>query len=1210
MRRPDDQPRPAATPRDPGRLLTPGLAWLLLGLALVLGLLVAVGVAQPASPDPSGPWADLLISLVTWAGAVLGLAGGAASAAHGLLLQGALDRHEAVSLKEAAEPPPRPRERGVGRAVVAALGLLGGLTLAVGVLLERGPSPALLAVAVVLVLYGLGAGVLAWLARLTAVPSLQERARWRRQRDVALTRPLPHLHLGLLILLTLTAVGLQLTLIFWVVEDAAISFAYARHLAAGEGLVTFPGGERVEGYSNPLWTFLIAAFYVVGVHGFISNKVLAAVFAAVTVPLTWAIAREARPHRVDAVPLLAAALLAGSAQFAIWGAGGLENSLLNVLIAAAIWRALVEARRGGVPWSALLWLGVALTRPEGILYAAAGGFWSMVFRAWRQGDAVREAARSGEGLGRAVWSGVWPTLAWLGLFFVPFGAYHAWRYSYFAWELPNTYYAKKANPAKAFEPFTWTRKGWKYLKDWAHYLAHAYLVPVYMAGMTGTRGLRSALGGFMVLAMVLVLVDPDLAWVDDAVPWRVREPDWWVPTRVFVLAVGGLAPAFLAIGRPGWRALSLCLSVAWGALFFAVYAGGDWMSGYRWMATFTVPGAVVLAVGIGEIAQRARVPVLGVGLVLAGVMVGAWLVSAVGVLVPPPHELLGWHVGAREPTPWVILGFAVLVGGGIAMGLLSQRGRPASLRWGPVSWALALSLLGLATVPSITRLDRFLARPTTSPWKVKRRAEYMNAVQERLHLDGRPTTLDVDMGAIMYWSGDRLVDIAGLVDVPMAHHWFDRPFIARYIFEEQRPHFAHVHGGWARTSKLKTHDAWKDDYLEIPPYPVGARHTHPGNHIRKDLVVVPQPPGPETRATRFETGLILEGWDVPAGQAAPGRHVYVELAWSTVGPRQRGEAVRVWVFLADPAGRVVHSWEAPPGFDYYAPSDWRPGEVVAGRYSFPIGADVPLGTYDLGIAVVSDPRGEPVVALGRARAPLDDPGVPNGAILDPGQARLLRGEIRWPGAVTLVSAEQVDAAARREVKRAVERAAEGACDEAERAWWLARRAVTRTDVLVQDQAPVERVLATCWAERAVGLTDRGDQVEAFAIAHAWDHHAPALVEGRVALVERLLAEGAAARATQDWAVAYAAFRDVLRIDPQQAWARRWSLEALDCSLRIRLDEHDCGFADEVLEEEAGAPAADPPARPVPALPGRPRPPPTLPEPGEQDTADGAGDASP
>src|SRR5262245_49032609 len=40
----------------------------------------------------------------------------------------------------------------------------------------------------------------------------------------------------------------------WLADDAFISFRYARNWAEGQGLVWNPG-ERVEGYTNFLWTF-------------------------------------------------------------------------------------------------------------------------------------------------------------------------------------------------------------------------------------------------------------------------------------------------------------------------------------------------------------------------------------------------------------------------------------------------------------------------------------------------------------------------------------------------------------------------------------------------------------------------------------------------------------------------------------------------------------------------------------------------------------------------------------------------------------------------------------------------------------------------------------------------------------------------------------------------------------------------------------------
>ena len=44
----------------------------------------------------------------------------------------------------------------------------------------------------------------------------------------------------------------------WIMDDAAITFGYARNVAAGLGPVLQPGAEPVEGYSNPTWLALLA----------------------------------------------------------------------------------------------------------------------------------------------------------------------------------------------------------------------------------------------------------------------------------------------------------------------------------------------------------------------------------------------------------------------------------------------------------------------------------------------------------------------------------------------------------------------------------------------------------------------------------------------------------------------------------------------------------------------------------------------------------------------------------------------------------------------------------------------------------------------------------------------------------------------------------------------------------------------------------------
>ena len=124
-------------------------------------------------------------------------------------------------------------------------------------------------------------------------------------------------HAVLLLLITGLAIAHQAWLWNWFVEDAAISFSFARHAAAGEGLVAYACGERVEGYSNPTWVALLAMLALFGAHIFQAAKWAQIVLCALTVPLTYLTARAAVRRDDSDVPILAAGVLALSSQFAI-----------------------------------------------------------------------------------------------------------------------------------------------------------------------------------------------------------------------------------------------------------------------------------------------------------------------------------------------------------------------------------------------------------------------------------------------------------------------------------------------------------------------------------------------------------------------------------------------------------------------------------------------------------------------------------------------------------------------------------------------------------------------------------------------------------------------------------------------------------------------------------------------------------------------------
>lgn len=67
----------------------------------------------------------------------------------------------------------------------------------------------------------------------------------------------------------------------YMLDDAYISLEYAKNLAEGRGLVFNPG-EGVEGFSNPLWVFLLFALGVAGAPWVFTMKALGFLCATLT----------------------------------------------------------------------------------------------------------------------------------------------------------------------------------------------------------------------------------------------------------------------------------------------------------------------------------------------------------------------------------------------------------------------------------------------------------------------------------------------------------------------------------------------------------------------------------------------------------------------------------------------------------------------------------------------------------------------------------------------------------------------------------------------------------------------------------------------------------------------------------------------------------------------------------------------------------------
>jgi hypothetical protein len=334
----------------------------------------------------------------------------------------------------------------------------------------------------------------------------------------------------------------------WLVDDALISFAYARTLSLGGGLAQRLGEAPVEGASNPTWTLLLAGLRrlglfdrggsVLGVDDYVVVvKVLAVLCFTLLLLLVFRTSRALLGPGPEAfvATSVAGCLLALSPNVVIWFVSGLENPLYGVLALALATLLTTAAVRSTLlrPRTAILAAGLVLllaaTRPDGMIFVAAYPLVLLV-RTF--------AARPGPSVGAVLVHGV--------AFGVPAGVLLLWRHAAFGLWIPNTAVAK----AQHFDPGT---------------------VPARLHDLVTAAGWPSVLAAVLALTGALLL------------PRLVRPA---AERRSFPLA--GLAVPF---------------GLACAAF---VVLNRDWMGEYRFATPAAVLGAALLGVAFARCVQVSR----------------------------------------------------------------------------------------------------------------------------------------------------------------------------------------------------------------------------------------------------------------------------------------------------------------------------------------------------------------------------------------------------------------------------------------------------------------------------------------------------------------------------------------------------------------------------------------------------------------------------
>jgi hypothetical protein len=211
-------------------------------------------------------------------------------------------------------------------------------------------------------------------------------------------------------------------------DDAMISMTYARNLVEGHGLEWARFGEPVEGFTHPLWMFLMVPVNALPIplrDRSLPVQLLSLVVLAGTVVAVRRLMADHFSPPGEAHWLPAAVLTAFYYPLVYWSLMGMETGLQALLAVVAVQLALTtaHAERDRSFWLWLVCAAAFLLRMDMLLLAVAVHLYVLWWRGFRQ-------------MARRGW------LAGLAMFVGMTVAYGIFRWVYYHDLLPNTYYLK------------------------------------------------------------------------------------------------------------------------------------------------------------------------------------------------------------------------------------------------------------------------------------------------------------------------------------------------------------------------------------------------------------------------------------------------------------------------------------------------------------------------------------------------------------------------------------------------------------------------------------------------------------------------------------------------------------------------------------------------------------------------------------------------
>ena len=229
----------------------------------------------------------------------------------------------------------------------------------------------------------------------------------------------------------------------WVVrfvqDDAFITYRYARNLARGQGLV-FNEGERVEGYTNFLWTVMHWLPERLGWSTPVFSQVVGIVVMVAAVAVTLRLAR--RLFGSESFAFLVALTLLANMSFLAYATGGLET-MQQTLLVTSVAALLLPVTATPRPAETARRVGAGLCAGLAILTRMDS---AVLITVWVLAYLVAQWRRS-RGAGNSVSTTFVAAVQIAGPAALLLLPWFIWKLSYYGNLLPNTFYAKSAgNP--------------------------------------------------------------------------------------------------------------------------------------------------------------------------------------------------------------------------------------------------------------------------------------------------------------------------------------------------------------------------------------------------------------------------------------------------------------------------------------------------------------------------------------------------------------------------------------------------------------------------------------------------------------------------------------------------------------------------------------------------------------------------------------------